>query len=145
MPDVRPQSFANHRAIPPYFLGAMFILAIDVIVRAWNTIQVPTLGGAWSILVGAAMILLFMISRRMALKNQDRIIRLEMRLRLERVLAPEKRGAIQRLTVPQLIALRFASDAELPALVDTVLAENLTKQDDIKKRIKDWQADWLRV
>jgi len=145
MSDERTQSVANHRAIPQNFLIAIFILAVDVILRIWYTIQAPSFGTIWSVVVGAALIALFFNARRNALTNQDRIIRLEMRLRLYRLLDAEKRDVIRKLTLPQLIALRFASDAELPALVDAVLAENITKQNDIKQRIKDWQADWVRV
>jgi hypothetical protein len=145
MSDVRPQSFENHRAIPQAFLAVVLILAIDVLVRAWNLIQVPTLGGAWSVIAGAALVVGFFVVRRAALTVQDRVIRLEMRQRLERVLGAEKNVAIQSLSLAQLVSLRFASDAELPALVDAVRSENLTNRDEIKKRIKDWQADWLRV
>lgn len=144
MSEVRSQSYANHRAMPYLFLVAAVILAMDVLVRAWFFVQAPSLSTAWSVIVGVAIVLLCG-SRRMALTNQDRIIRLEMRLRLERVLGSEKGAVIQSLSLGQLVALRFASDAELPTLVDTVLAEGLTKQKDIKLRIKDWQADWLRV
>jgi hypothetical protein len=76
---------------------------------------------------------------------QDRVIRLEMRLRLERLLAPELRSRIPEFTVAQLISLRFASDGELPALARQVLDENLTDRKAIKRRIKNWQPDFLRA
>jgi hypothetical protein len=145
MSEVRAQSFANHRNFPRNFLLVAAILAIDVINRAWYLIQAPSLSAAWSVLVGMALVLLCFVCRRMALTVQDRVIRLEMRQRLERVLSADKRAAIQNLSLGQLVALRFASDAELPGLVDAVLAEKITKQDEIKTRIQDWQADWLRV
>jgi hypothetical protein len=145
MSEVRTQSFANHRNFPKPFLVVALIFAIDVLNRAWYLIQAPSLSAVWSVLVGVALVLLCFVCRRMALTVQDRVIRLEMRQRLERILSADKRAAIQNLTVGQFVALRFASDAELPALVDAVLAEKITKQDDIKTRIKDWQADWLRV
>lgn len=91
-----------------------------------------------------ALIVVAYASRRNAQIVQDRLIRLEMRLRLERVLPPERHGDIARLTLPQLIGLRFASDAELPALVQETLAQGLTS-DAIKAKIGVWQADWLRV
>jgi hypothetical protein len=76
---------------------------------------------------------------------QDRVIRLEMRLRLERLLGGERRADIERIGLRQLIALRFASDRELPALAEEVIAGKLRDGIEIKQRIVDWQADWLRV
>jgi hypothetical protein len=93
----------------------------------------------------SAVLVVWYESRRRAQIVQDRVIRLEMRVRLERVLGASRRLDIDRLTLPQLVGLRFASDAELPALVDDVLAGRITEPDAIKKRVKDWQADWLRV
>jgi hypothetical protein len=84
-------------------------------------------------------------SRGKAQRMQDRIIRLEMRLRLERLLPPEQRADIAKLSLGQLVALRFASDAELPALAKDVVANRIEDRKEIKRRVKDWQADWLRV
>jgi hypothetical protein len=80
-----------------------------------------------------------------ALKVQDRLIRLEMRLRMAGVLPPDLRMRIPEFTVEQLIALRFASDAELPMLSKKVLDENIAKRKPIKQMVKDWQADELRA
>jgi hypothetical protein len=99
----------------------------------------------WYVVLLSAVLVVWYQSRRRAQIVQDRVIRLEMRVRLERVLGGARRADIERLTVPQLVGLRFASDAELPALVEDVLAGRLTGQDEIKRRVKDWQADWLRV
>lgn len=85
------------------------------------------------------------MARGYSLKVQDRVIRLEMRLRLAQVLPAELRSRIAEFTLGQLIALRFASDAELPALAKKVLDEKIEKKSDIKKLVKDWQADWHRV
>ncbi len=76
---------------------------------------------------------------------QDRIIRLEMTLRLDQLLPPDLRPRINHFTIGQLVALRFASDAELPALARRVLEENLTDRKAIKKMIQDWKPDFLRV
>jgi hypothetical protein len=81
----------------------------------------------------------------MALKVQDRVIRLEMRLRMQQQLPPELRVRIPEFTVDQLISLRFASDAELPSLAQKVLDEKLTSRATIKKMVRDWQADLLRA
>ncbi len=139
------QNYANHVLMPVPFVAAGAVLAIDALVRVVNLFRAPGLDSAWAILPGIALVVFWSLLRRNSLRLQDRIIRLEMRLRLDRILAPDKRAAIQSLSLPQLIALRFAADTELPALVEAVLAENISKQDEIKKRIKDWQADWLRV
>jgi hypothetical protein len=76
---------------------------------------------------------------------QDRLIRLEMRMRLERVLGAGAKEKIAKLSCGQLVALRFASDAELPALVDRTMTGEFKAKKEIKQQIKDWQADWLRA
>jgi hypothetical protein len=83
--------------------------------------------------------------RAYATRLQDRIIRLETRLRLERVLPADLAAHIGELELTHLIGLRFASDAELPELVQKVLANKSMRADDIKKQVKNWQADNLRV
>ena len=85
------------------------------------------------------------LARIQALTVQDRVIRLEMRLRLRGILPPEMHGTIDGLTHRQLVALRFASDAEMADLVRDVAAGKLSTGKDIKMRIKSWQADWLRA
>ena len=139
------QNYANHRkSLSPVFMSAFLILAVNVVWQAIGVFQFPGFGSVLALLVAMALIVVAYASRRNAQIVQDRLIRLEMRLRLERVLPPERHGDIARLTLPQLVGLRFASDAELPALVQETLAQALTN-DAIKKKIGAWQADWLRV
>jgi len=88
---------------------------------------------------------MFFFARIFALKVQDRVIRLEMRMRLQQVLPPDLRGRIPEFAVGQLVALRFAGDAELPELARKVLDEKLTDRSAIKKMIRDWQPDELRA
>jgi hypothetical protein len=88
---------------------------------------------------------MFVYMRTFPLTVQDRLIRLEMRLRLDRVLPADLKARIPDLTVSHLVALRFASDAELPALVREVLEGKTTRPKDIKQKIRDWQADHLRA
>ena len=141
-----PQSFENHRVrVPPAYLVAGIVLLVEAGRRVWIAARAPGFEAIWIVLVAGALLVVWFASRRNAQIVQDRVIRLEMHLRLERMLGPSRRADIARLALPELVALRFASDAELPALVDDVLAARITHPDDIKRRIQDWQADWLRV
>jgi len=142
----RPQSFANHRAIPPLdWMLAGLVLLVETLHRAWLALAAPQFWNLWSVLVGGALIAVFLASRRRAQIVQDRVIRLEMQLRLERLLGAGRKADIERLTLPQRIALRFAGDAELPALFERTLRGELARPADVKRAVKDWQADWLRV
>ena len=141
----KPQTYANHRAIPgAAFIAAALVLAAAVVWQGVRLVQVPSVDAVFALLVALALVAMLFISRRNAQIVQDRIIRLEMHLRLEHLLPSDRRGDIARLSVSQLVALRFASDAEMPALVQEVLAQSLGN-DAIKRKITAWQADWLRV
>jgi hypothetical protein len=96
-------------------------------------------------LVSIALLLMFFSLRVQVLTVQDRVIRLEMRLRLRNTLPPDMHPLINSLTHKQLVALRFASDAELAVLVREVLAGTLKTPKDIKARVREWQADYLRA
>jgi len=120
------------------FGGAAFVLLAEAWLLGRNT---AALG---SVLLAVAVLALISISRVYTVRLQNRIIRLEMRLRLRDVLPPTQQGEILQLTTPQLVALRFASDAELPTLVDRVVRERLSREE-IKKAIKDWVPDWERT
>jgi len=98
-----------------------------------------------NVLVGLVLILLFVNARESTLAVQNRVIRLEMRLRLAGLLPSDLQARIPEFTLGQLISLRFASDAELPALARKVLDEKMNDRKAIKQLIKDWQADWLRA
>lgn len=144
--SVRPQSCANHRAWPPpVYLAAGVILAVEAFHQGWIVVQSPSFWSVWGFFAALALVVVWYESRRRAQIVQDRVIRGESRARLERVLGAGRRADIDRLKLSQLIALRFASDAEVPALVSEVLAGTLTAPDEIKRRVTDWQADWLRV
>lgn len=140
---MKPQTYANHRALP----GPAFVLA-GVAILVWAGYQLyqavchPS-GGAWLAAVGVTALLpVWFSARRSAQVVQDRIIRLEMHLRLARLLPGRDFAA---LTLPQLIALRFAGDGELPGLVDRTLKGDFATPDAIKRAVTAWQADWLRV
>lgn len=142
----KPQSFDNHRAWPPpVFLLVGLVLLVDAGHRAWIAVEARDFWSVWAFLVGVALLLVWAASRGRAQVVQDRVIRLEMELRLERLLGSARRADIARLQLDQRIALRFAGDVELPALFDDVIAGRLVKPDEIKRRVKGWQSDWLRV
>jgi hypothetical protein len=97
------------------------------------------------VLMALALFMLAFFARVFALTVQDRVIRLEMRLRLAEVLPVDLRPRIPEFTVAQLVSLRFASDSELPALARKVLDEKLDNRKAIKQLVKDWQGDYLRA
>ncbi len=145
MANQNPQNFENHtRKIPVFVIGNL-VLMVNLVGRLVDLRHGVSFGSVMDVLVGAALIALFVMARNSTLAVQDRLIRLEMRLRLAGVLPADLRPRIPEFTVPQLISLRFASDAELPALARKVLDEKLTERKAIKRLVKDWQADYLRA
>ena len=140
-----PQSFANHRCLPSLADMLEFVvLTIELVVRVVDVAKAPSLSAAWSVVVVLALIAVAYYARLNALIVQDRVIMLEVRLRLSRVLPSEQHGHIMNLTKGQLVGLRFASDTELPALVHAAITESLSNKA-IKQRVSNWQADWQRV
>jgi Family of unknown function (DUF6526) len=141
----RSQSYANHvRVVPGFHYGVLGVFALNVLwslVRLW---RFPGIESAMALLVAAALLAFLFYARRFALTVQNRVIRLEMRLRLRDLLPEDLRARIGELRVRQLIALRFAPDEELPDLVGQALAEKLSPRA-IKERIRVWQADHLRA
>lgn len=139
------QSLAQHKRRDPWFhftlIPGSLLLLIGLCIHLYKSPgKTNTLLVAWMLL----WILHLFKTRIYALKVQDRVIRLEERLRLASLLPENLRGRIGELDEGQLIALRFASDAELPALAGRALNEKLSK-DDIKKAIKNWRPDHWRV
>ncbi len=140
------QSYANHvRKLPALYLGAGVLAALALAGSIAELVRHPSVVAATLLTLAAAAGLALYYGRVNALRVQDRIIRLEERLRLERLLPAELKARAAELTVEQLVALRFASDGELAELVRAVLEERLTERDPIKRRIGSWRADWLRV
>jgi hypothetical protein len=145
MADSKPQSYTNHARMDPpfhYFLGPLLIIAI--ILSIISLVRHPGLHSTLWLLLAIGLFLTAGKARSYALKAQDRVIRLEERLRLSMLLPEAARPRIAELTEPQLIALRFASDAELPALAIRALNEGLTNKQ-IKTSIQSWRADTFRV
>ncbi len=142
-----PQNLANHRRFDPawHFVGAIIVTA-GFIVAVIHAIRHPEGYFNWWFAVYAFGILLVVArARSHTLQVQNRVIRLEMRLRLKDVLPPALGARIGELSVSQLVGLRFASDAELPGLVERCLSGQLVTRKAVKKEIKNWQADWLRA
>ncbi len=137
------QTYATHRArLNPVFVLAGVAILTWAAFMLWQAVLHPSCG-AWLAAVGTTALLpVWFASRRNAQIMQDRLIRLEMHVRLARLL-PHRDLSV--LTLPQLVALRFASDREMPALVERTLQGEFATPDLIKRAITDWQADWLRV
>ena len=139
------QTFKNHtRFFPPFHFFVVPVLLINLLNTLRHVYLNSSLSTAWVGVVAAALLMLALVTRNMAVTVQNRVIRSEMRHRLKDVLPFDLHNRIKDLTMPQLVALRFASDDEMPALVREVLAGNLTTQKAIKERVKNWQGDYLR-
>jgi len=140
------QNYSNHRR---YFALYHFVLqpllVANVIVQALRLYKSPGAYQAWMVVFAIAVILLSLTARIMALKVQNRLVRLEERLRLEKILPPQDQALISKLRTGQLIALRFASDEEVPDLVRKTVAGEFNTNTEIKKAIKTWRPDYLRV
>ena len=140
------QTYRNHtRWFPPFHFFVMPVLTLNFLNAIRHLYKEPTLHETWELIVAAALMTLALLARVMAVTVQDRVICLEMRLRLHEVLPADLRSRIRELTRQQFVALRFASDAELTDLVRQILAGTLPKQKDIKLKVKDWQGDYLRA
>jgi len=140
------QNFENHaRFSPPFHFFVVPVLLLNVVWSIVRVVRHFSWGTTEGLLVAIALLLLALCARIMVNTVQDRVIRLEMRLRLQQLLPPDLRARIQEFTVSQLVSLRFASDAELPELARKVLDEKLNDRKAIKKMIRDWQPDLLRA
>ncbi len=140
------QTFSSHRRfIPAFHFFALPVLLINVFVVAVQFWKDPRLINAWPVLVAIALAIGIASSRFMPLRAQDRIIRLEERTRLERLLPADLRGRIGELTERQLVAIRFAPDNEVPDITRRALSGELKSPGEIKRAIKDWRGDYFRV
>jgi Family of unknown function (DUF6526) len=142
----RVQTYKNHaRFLPAFHFFVIPVLLANFVNQARHLYMNQSLSNAFGVVVAMALLMLAFLSRVMALAVQDRVIRLEMRLRLQQVLPADLQARINDLTPRQLVALRFAGDAEMAELVREVLAGKLQAPKEIKLRVKSWQADWLRA
>ena len=152
MAERKPQTLANHtRFDPPFHFFIVPIIALGVIFTFIHFFAHlshadfrDNLHAILLILLALALMTWLLKTRLYALKVQDRVIRLEERLRLMQLLPDPLRSRIPELTEGQLIGLRFASDAEVPKLTERALNEKLSRND-IKKAIQNWRPDYWRV
>lgn len=138
------QSFKNHAHRPVLTAVGFFFAAIATVQFAllWSVLGRPT--SIALLALCAAVLVLLQISRRYTTKLQDRIIKLEMRVRSAPLLTPAQQQLFGQLNIKQIAALRFASDAELPALLERAVREKLPPKE-IKRAVKTWTPDWDRT
>lgn len=139
------QTYATHARYVPRYLAALFVLIAHAGWTLYECVTALSVASVRAAAVAVALVLIALYARSFALRAQDRIIRLEMQIRLRQVLPAPLQARLQEFTPDQLIAMRFASDRELPALAARVLEEGLRDRKRIKLLVTEWQADDLRV
>ena len=144
------QSYASHRRfVPLYHFVAFGILTINLIWALFRLVRglpdVPFFDRLLGAAVAFALLLVCFYARVFALRAQDRVIRLEEILRMERLLPADLKPRINELRTSQLIGLRFAGDEELPELTRTVLDKGIKDRDEIKKMVRSWRTDHARM
>lgn len=145
MADAKQDLKSHSRYYPPYHFFALPVLLAHAAMQTWRLVEVWSGEQLWAALVAWALAIGMFTARVMALRVQDRVIRLEETLRMQRVLPASMQGAIATLTPGQFVALRFAPDAELPDLVRRTTAGEFAKPADIKKAVTNWRPDFLRA
>ena len=141
-----PQTYDNHVRYEPLYHFFIFpVLALNAGSACYRLFTSFSWNAVINLLVALALILLALFARVFALRAQDRVIRLEMRLRLRELLPAALQPRVREFTPRQLVAMRFASDRELPSLAERVLTDRITDGRTIKKLIVAWEADHLRV
>ena len=140
------QDVKNHaRYIPLFHFVAGPILLVNFVYSIVLAVRVPVWDNIDGALVGFALVVLFLAARRFVTTVQDRVIRLEEQLRFERLFPADLRSRIPEFTRDQFVALRFASDGELPTLARAVLDQRIHDRDAIKQMVQEWRADHLRA
>lgn len=146
MADSAAQTYATHRRyVPLYHFVAFMLFLANLVVAVVRVIGDLSIDRVIHLLTAIALLILYWYARAFATGVQDRVIRLEERLRLGELLPADLHGRIPEFTTRQLVALRFASDAELPELARKVLDENIGDPESIKKSIVSWRPDHCRV
>jgi hypothetical protein len=146
MPNSTPQSLKNHaRLVPGFHFVALPLIMVNLVWSIVVVIRHPAAGTLRELIVAVALTLVALFARQFAVTVQDRVIRLEMRMRIREICPPDLAARVREFTPGQLVALRFAGDAELPALTRKVLDDKIADRKAIKRMITDWQADHLRA
>jgi hypothetical protein len=144
----QPQTYKNHGRFHGWFhffvAPILLINFIFTIVVFFHHLHFHPILHLWLVVIAFALVVLATLTRVYALKVQDRVIRLEETLRYQRLLTAEQMAAAQTLTIRQMIGLRFASDGELPALLQRAVAEHLSEKQ-IKQAVTQWRPDTFRV
>ena len=141
-----PQTYATHRRFfPLYHYVALPIFQANVVFAVAHAIRQPSVFNAWLVVLAIGLVSALIAVRASTLIVQNRLIALEMRLRLASSLAPELRSRIPELHLRHLIGLRFAGDAEMPGLVERCLRGELATTDAVKREVREWRADYLRA
>ena len=141
-----PQNYANHAKMVPvyHYLGSLLMLAL----LGWTglrLVRAPSVDTVMAFLLLVLVILGYFYGRLFALGVQDRVIRLEERLRMDRLFSDDLKARIGDFTTEQLIGLRFATDEDLPALARRVLDEGISDRKTIKQAVKTWRPDHQRI
>jgi hypothetical protein len=140
------QTYKTHRrVVPAYHFGVLLALLAYFIWSVYQLVQGFSGASVMGVILSVALMMFAISIRSQILRVQDRVIRLEMRLRLRENLPEDLASRAAHLPVRQLIALRFASDEELPTLVRDVVDGKVVNPNDIKQKIREWQADHLRA
>jgi hypothetical protein len=146
MAEPAEQTYATHRRfVPMYHFVAAALFLVNLVYAVIQVFGGFTVGRLIHGLAAIALLILYWYARTFATGVQDRVIRLEERLRLQELLDPDVRARIPELTTRQLVALRFASDGELQGLVRRVFDERIDDPETIKRLIVDWRPDHCRV
>jgi len=146
MPNDTPQSLKNHaRLVPGFHLVTLPLIATNLVWSIVSLVDHPSADTVKTLIVAVALMLIALFARQFAMTVQDRVIRLEMRVRMRELCPPDLAARFGEFTPDQLCALRFAGDAELPALARKVLDDKVADRKTIKSMVKDWQADNLRA
>jgi hypothetical protein len=146
MSDAVPQTRQNHaRYVPAYHFLTLALLLLNLVWAVIQLVRSPGFGAVVGVLLAVALMLMAWYLRAFPISVQDRVIRLEERLRMERLLPADLKPRIGDFSRTQLIALRFASDQELPDLARKVLTENIHELGPIKAMVKHWRADEWRA
>ena len=140
------QSYATHRRYFPLFhYVALPILLANIVVTVAHAIRQPSPFNGWMVIVSLGLVAGLVASRASSLLVQNRVIALEMRLRLATTLPAELRSRIPELHLFHLVGLRFAGDGELVELVERCLRGELPNADAVKRSVRDWRPDYIRA